>query len=477
MSRPASFILPNSPSCRVLDRFSDLPDDAAVDEDDSGRIPFWPLLRHLLGQPLSTSEQLIDRLQTIAANAGTCQKNDFGSLKKFLDNRDTASQFFDATWPNLRDIALDLPVYSPDGQLELLQPGQPLRLSRGQTACLVMHQFLCSATPQRHDDGYQDLGIWYSSEQRHPAAVEMYLTALFAYFEGLPEAHLLMKDHETAADDAGNHVVYELHRNGEDVSLQGTKLAPVQVHYLDAHTTDTHNPEAQGADGAAVVSANKVIGFGQSATQEEIFVGIAPEAYPIVLVAPQLEDGTVVTLSGARAMVSVTGQRRDITWRIRPPPAAPAEGFEAWKKTWHGGRLVFMDALEMDMLEPSSQGSLPDLEKENIDREIRKASAGFTSIGGDAVFTGLWGCGAFGGDPGVKLVVLWLAAAAARVRIHVLLGPGEHGLGSRLERVVRACDEGTSVPEAVQELLSKVPGKLRREGILEWIEGALSGVP
>ncbi|KAM0299962.1 hypothetical protein ACHAPM_007194 [Fusarium culmorum] len=428
-SRPPSFLLPNSTSCRVLDRFSDLPENIQVEEDDEGKIPFWPLLDHL----------------TIAANAETCQDGDYAFLKKFLQDRDE-SMIINVAWPKIRDIALNLPVYFPGGQLELLQADSPL-------------------LPQRNDDGYQDLGIWYSSEQRHPIAVQMYLEALFTYFEGLPTAKDLLDGHQAGSD---NLVSYEIHQSSQ-VSLANARLGPVQIKYMDTHTSDTHHPHVQGKGGAVVVSSNKVIGFGQSATQEEIFVGIAPEAYPVVLVAPHLADNAVITVSGAKAMVDVKGQRRNIEWEVHPASSPDND-----HKSWQGGRLVFMDALEMDMVERSSSDDLPDLYLENIDREINKATNGFKSYNGDSIFTGLWGCGAFGGDPGVKLIVLWLAAGASNIELMVVLGPGEHHLGKGLEEVVKACNGLTA--NDVREMLSRVPKELRREGILEWIAEEASRV-
>ncbi|RBR25940.1 uncharacterized protein FIESC28_01213 [Fusarium coffeatum] len=455
-SRPPSFLLPNSPSCRVIDRFSDLPDNSPINEDSEGKIPFWPLLHHLISKPVLSISLLIDRLQTIAANAETYPDGDFGFLEQFLKEQDEDKIIY-TIWPKIRQIALDIAVYFPSGELELLRPGCPLRLSRGQAACLVVHQFLCSFVPQRNDDGYQDLGIWHSEEQRHPAAARMYLEALFAYFESLPSAKELIDDHLAGH----NTVAYELHQNSQ-AQLADPKLGPVHVKYLDVHTSDTHHSYTQGKGGAVVVSSNKVIGFGQSATQEEVFVGIAPEAYSVVLVAPHLTDDTVITVSGARAMVDVRGQRRNIEWNIRTV-ANDSEG----------GRLVFMDALEMDMVERSSDNDLPDLYPENIDRELNKAINGFTSYNGDSIFTGLWGCGAFGGDPGVKLMILWLAAGAANVELHLILGPGEHDLGKRLEEAAKACD-GMTLND-VRELLFAVPMGLRKEEILKWIAEAASG--
>ncbi|KAF5674558.1 poly(ADP-ribose) glycohydrolase [Fusarium heterosporum] len=469
-SRTSSFILPNSTRCRIIDRFSDLPGDAGVEEDEDGKIPFWPLLKHLLDAPISNVTQLIDRLQTIAANAESCQDNDYGFLKRFLQGQDQ-SKMLEIVWPKIRDIALALPIYFPDGQLELLRPGLALHLGRGQVACLVVHQFICSSIPQRNDESYQDLSIWYSSEQRHPTAVQMYLEALLTYFESLPEARALLQDHQSTSKRSHDTITYEIH-SGEQASLADVKLASVMVCYLDSHTSHTHKPEVQGKGGAVVVSANKIIGFGQSATQEEIFVGIAPEAYPVVLVAPHLTRSTVITVSGARAMVDMKGQRREIEWTIRPSPSF-SKDMASWKSLWQGGRLVFMDALEMDMFEQTPGGGLPDLYPENIDQEISKATTGFASYKGDSIFTGLWGCGAFGGDPGVKLMVLWLAAGAANIKLNLMLGPGEHKLGQKLEEVVTSC--GGLAADEVRELLLKTPREIRREEILEWIAVAASG--
>ena len=455
-SRPPSFLLPNSPTCRVIDRFSDLPDNSPIIEDSEGKIPFWPLLHHLISTPILNISLLVDRLQTIAANAETYPGGDLGFLDKFLKEKGEEKIVY-TIWLKVRQIALDIAVYFPSGELELLRPGCPLKLSRGQVACLVVHQFLCSFVPQRDDDGYQDLSIWYPEQQRHPVAARMYLEALFAYFESLPPAEELIVDHQ-----AGHKPVsYELHQRNQ-TPLADSKLGPVYVNYLDVHTSDTHHPRVQGKGGAVVVPSNKVIGFGQSATQEEIFVGIAPEAYPVVLVAPRLADDTVIAVSGARAMVDVRGQRRNIEWNIR-----------TMTNDSEGGRLIFMDALEMDMVERSSDNDLPDLYPENIDRELNKAINGFTSYNGDSIFTGLWGCGAFGGDPGLKLIILWLAAGAANVGLHLMMGPGEHDLGRGLEEVAKACD-GMTLND-VRELLLVVPMELRKAGILKWIAEAASG--
>ena len=87
--------------------------------------------------------------------------------------------------------------------------------------------------------------------------------------------------------------------------------------------------------------------------------------------------------------------------------------------------------------------------QDKIDRELAKALVAFSggsrtfSVGAgylgafsggagaqlEAVATGNWGCGAFGGDPRLKLVIQLLAASqvAGRLVVHGIGGGGEEG--------------------------------------------------
>ena len=61
-----------------------------------------------------------------------------------------------------------------------------------------------------------------------------------------------------------------------------------------------------------------------------------------------------------------------------------------------------------------------------VERELNKAFAAFRG-GGPAIATGNWGCGAFGGDPRLKLV-LQLAAASQAGRPLAYFTFGDHQL-------------------------------------------------
>jgi poly(ADP-ribose) glycohydrolase len=65
-----------------------------------------------------------------------------------------------------------------------------------------------------------------------------------------------------------------------------------------------------------------------------------------------------------------------------------------------------------------------------VNKELHKAYMGFSdgefldeSLGRRQVATGKWGCGAFGGDPELKLIIQWLACSwAERDMIYVNWG-------------------------------------------------------
>lgn len=171
-------------------------------------------------------------------------------------------------------------------------------------------------------------------------------------------------------------------------------LSPIEITVVDSYQT---NPEQLGLpSGAAVVSAHRYIGFGQSAAQEEVHVGSSPEACPAVLVTPPLGPSQVLVIRGAKAVMNITGQRRDIK--------AMAQDTKQGRVDWRQRTMLFMDALELDVEDDES--GLPDLKPDHLAREINKAAIAFSSGPYDVVWSPLWGCGAFGGDPFVKVALL-----------------------------------------------------------------------
>lgn len=78
-------LLPCSPAWRCLDRFGLLDEET---EDEHGQVAFWPLLQRVLQQPVTTTAQLIDVLDTIA-NTLHCSSGaagDFGTLRETVEH-------------------------------------------------------------------------------------------------------------------------------------------------------------------------------------------------------------------------------------------------------------------------------------------------------------------------------------------------------------------------------------------------------
>ncbi|KAL7910206.1 poly glycohydrolase domain-containing protein [Trichoderma velutinum] len=403
-------LLPCSPSWRCLDRFSLLDE-----EGDDGQVAYWTLLQHVLQQPVNTPAQLIDVLDTIANTScgSSGAAGDFGTLREAVEHH--SDTFFSRLWPTIVQLSLKLPDHFPRGTIPVLRPGDKLSLTRDMVACLVAHQFLCTFRAPPWGEGYHDFSIWYDSEQRHPQAVRMYLTALFQYFEELstdPRTASLENSVDSgvefslrAFDDAGDFVT------GKRDQI---RLRNLDVVHVQSFSTEQQELSHQGHDGAVVVSANKDIGFGQSATQEELFMGNCPEACPAVLFTSTLQDDQILAVCGARPMLRILGQRRDL----------------AWEKLWSGAR----------------QGG------KHL-REVRKAYTAFLSwSGGDAptVWTGLWGCGAFNGDPATK---------------------GD--FGDKCGRFVKKVASTWTVRE-LEDCLKAIPQSIRRLETIDWL---LNNVP
>ncbi|KAG8407399.1 hypothetical protein J3458_020876 [Metarhizium acridum] len=390
-------ILPSSQQVRCLDRFSILDDDA---EGEDGLVPFWLLLQNILTEKRNSPSGILEVLDTI--------------------------------WLNIVQTVLELPKHFPRGNIKSLNPGDCLRLSG---------TFLCTLSAPSWRDGFYGFIVWYSSSQRHPKAVKMYITALFVYFERL---------HTLDAISDSQQIEYSLHALGSD-NIPTTKpwneipLRQAAVVNVPNYSTLQQEFACQGSNGAVVVSANKDIGFGQSATQEEIYVGNCPEACPAILVTPTLGPAQVLVITGARPILRIVGQRRAISWSILEPSPK-------------GGRMLFKDVPEMDDID-ENDGLLPDLKPKNPKRENLKAYTAFSaweSGEGATVWSGIWGCGVFNGDPGVKMCSLWIAASLAGKELRILCDPSQGEFSTSFERAICQFGRGSTVAE-LKNRLDSIP--------------------
>ncbi|KFY13109.1 hypothetical protein V492_03486 [Pseudogymnoascus sp. VKM F-4246] len=413
---------------------------------------------------------VINILETIAISLRQKTDTDYGSLRDFMEGLN--DDFYTRTWPALVGLALEMLSLFPKHSLTILSSNSPqVNLSRRQTACLVVHQFLCTLAAPTWQDGYQDFHIWYSSEQPHAGAVDAYLTALFAYFDRITKND----EYSTlAADLASWPISYTLHTNQDPLPTAHHKLLPLEVLELSAATT---SPEVLGIpDGASVISANKFVGFGRTGTQEETHVGASPECCPAVLLTPPLEDNQALVVVGPEAMVSISGYGRDARCAELLLPGGDAA---AHHRKWAKRTMLFVDALELDVAD--RRGGLPDVLPGNIERELRKAYTGFSSSHivsprdpFSVIYTGFWGCRTFGGNPDIKTLIQWCAASLAGSSLKFICSTSEqHAFAVVLRSFTEyACSIGVGTHELLGILLDLTPGDL--EGLQHPMEHVLN---
>ncbi|TRX92375.1 hypothetical protein FHL15_006761 [Xylaria flabelliformis] len=203
-------------------------------------------------------------------------------------------------------------------------------------------------------------------------------------------------------------------------------LCPIEVVAVDNYQTC---PTQLGMpSGAAVVSVNRFVGFGQSATQEELLI-----------------------VKGVEAVLNIIGKRRGI--KI----AAQEVGGSV---DWRQRAMLFMDASELDV--ESDENGLPDLAPQNLIRDLNKAMIAFCSGSYEVIYSPLWGCGAFGGDPFVKLVLLWCAASVAHTSLKIICGRDAQEITLNLNNLISAARKRHETAQGLNGLLLSIPQKTAR---------------
>ena len=457
---PGFYTLPSSPAITCQDRFGLL-------DSDTLDVPFWAVLTALLNPPVLSISSVLSILESIAVELRGTSPTDYSTLQAVLSERNAS---FLAAWPSIARLALDMPRLFPSHQLPVLKEGGTTRLelSREQVACLVVHQFLGTMGAPVWQEGFQNFDIWYQGEQPHETAPQIYLTAVLNYLQRisatfpLPTQEDWTITYELASGSSNKKVPSGQEDTDFDFQGRDTELGDVVV---EPSCEGTSEAEYLGTNGnAVIVSANRFIGFGRSATQEEVFVGTTPEACPAVLVTPPLAAHQVLVVRGCEAIVKTVGQGRQIT--LAGEHRVPPDQAEAYKNMWQGRTMLFMDALELDSFDNEQY---PDIKHANIEREFTKATVGFESGRYANIYTGLWGCRTFGGDPGVKMVILWLAASVHGSVLSVTYESEREGFARKMLAFVdRVRVRGIGVSGVFELLLAAEGNGLANGTFLDW---------
>jgi len=302
-------------------------------------------------------------------------------------------------------------------------------------------------------------------------AVEAYLFALFRYFELLAASSNVSPLNHEVSDWSIN---FTLRWESDDFpASQATSkpLCPLEVlDRSDPSYSATEETLLGLPGGASVISANKSIGFGRTASQEEMVVGATPELLPATLLMPILRDEEILVVEGAQAMISMKGYGRSAQldqYLVQDI----GDGSASSEGTWRYRTVLLMDALELDSYD--SNTIVPDLLPGNIRRELRKAYTAFSSHrtdeqAFDVVVTGLWGCGSFGGNAEIKSVIQWLAASLAGTPLRfICAGEDQRGFAAKLRTFARNAQEREwTVDQVLEETLRLRPTHVAARSVL-----------
>ncbi|XP_015115738.1 poly(ADP-ribose) glycohydrolase [Diachasma alloeum] len=392
--------MPNSPH-------SLYPIEHGVDKPREFRMR-WEIIQESLLQSFMSSTQL--EAAILSYNNNYADRWDFCALHYFfsdvIDEEETEI-FFKTLLPKMIQLALQLPTIVT-GPIPLLKKhtNYSISMSQLQVASLLANAFFCtfprrnSNNPQSEYALYPHINLnnlfacYNEARPNRSAAVAEKLKCLFHYFRRVtttaPEGTITIQRHYIPKKDCPRWD--KLHN-----------LLPA------LHITSKGTIETEGAGLLQVDFANRYVGGGVlnwGCVQEEIRFVICPELIVTMLITEALDDTEALIVTGIERYSRYEGYSSSFKWAGNFVDETPRDTSGRRRTS-----IVAIDALYFTQAD--SQFNM-----KNIIRELNKAYVGFSTSEMDknhlpAIATGNWGCGAFRGNPKLKVVIQLMAAAAA----------------------------------------------------------------
>ena len=340
-------------------------------------------------------------------NSRQASKWSFGALHAYFSevaSEEETASFFSSVLPCMVSLALKLPDLVTHG-LPLLrsQETYSVTISQQQTACLLANAFFCTF-PRRNamhrsaeyasypSINFNSLFAGRSTSINTVQAAK--LQCIFHYFTRV-----------TSTIPTGTITFTR------QVCTDPPQWDKCTAKLTRLHITSEGTIEENGQGMLQVDFANRRVGggvLGGGCVQEEIRFLLCPELILSRLITEELQDNECLVITGAEQFSSYRGYSSTFEWAGTHSDTITRDRWG--RKETH---IVAMDALHLRRNQ-SSQFK-PGLMR----REANKAYCGFMSSDVTpcgqlaAVATGNWGCGAFGGDKRLKVLLQWLAASAA----------------------------------------------------------------
>ncbi|XP_024938094.1 poly(ADP-ribose) glycohydrolase isoform X2 [Cephus cinctus] len=368
----------------------------------------WEVIQEALLKSFVSTYQL--EAAILSYNHKYAHRWDFSALHQFFSevvDEESANHFFTGLLPKIVQLALQLPVLVT-GAIPLLKrhTNASISLSQLQVSSLLANAFLCtfprrnSTNPQSEYAMYPNInfnrlfGSYREDRYDRSEAVLEKLKCIFHYFRRI-----------TSQAPEGTITIQRRYIPKEECprwEQQCHKLPPL-------HITSKGTIESEGTGLLQVDFANKYVGGGVlrwGCVQEEIRFVICPELMVSMLVTEALDDTEALIISGIERYSKYEGYSDDFKWTGNFVDETPRDSSGRRRTS-----VVAIDALSFEQ-------ACTQFNTRNIIRELNKAYVGFSSseMHTDnlaAIATGNWGCGAFRGNPQLKVLVQLMAAAVA----------------------------------------------------------------
>ncbi|GFQ04717.1 probable poly(ADP-ribose) glycohydrolase 2 [Phtheirospermum japonicum] len=395
-------------------------------------------------------------------------------------NKDESKKWFGEVVPRLADLVLRLPAlleahYKNAGEtgLRLLKRQQPgiVVLSQELIAALLVCSLFCLfPTTNRGDKHLRPInfdGLSGCLYVCYEPDLENKIKCIVHYFErvstNMPTGNVSFERKVLPLNN--NNPSNTVYPNADFWSKSTNSLCRFEVHTSGAIEDQTNN--ALEVDFADMYIGGLVLQRGT--LQEEIRFSINPELIVSILFLPVMDKNESIEMVGAERFSNYTGYDRSFRFS---GDHTDNKGVDAMGR--RQTRVIAIDALDGPGMRQYGLESLL--------REANKAYCGFLLLdpnveGGETgVATGNWGCGVFGGDVEVKVVIQWLAASEARRPFVSYYTFGVEALAKLGPFVQWVESRKWSVGEVWSRLVAYSGERLRGEttnGFFEWLVPAL----
>lgn len=376
----------------------------------------WELIEATLLGPIKSSIELQDAI--LKYNAHYSKRWNFEALHSYFNEvLDVAGreEFFDKTLPAMVNLALRLPTLCTQA-IPLLkqQQNHSLTMSQEQAACLLANAFFCTF-PRRNSCKHSEYStfpdvnfnrLFQGGKGGTNSVKTEKLQAIFHYFRRVT------KEMPTGTLTFQRQIV-----TSSDMPAWERCCAS----FGKIHVSTKGTIEDNGTGFLQVDFANKYIGggvIGEGCVQEEIRFLICPELILSRLFTERLDDNECVFVTGAERFSDYEGYAHTFRW-------AGNHVDQIARDSW-GRRCCSIVAIDANIFRCYTD----QFEDGLLKRELDKAYCGFYSPEEpkhlQAIATGNWGCGAFGGDPRVKgLIQMMASGACSRDLVYFTFGDAE----------------------------------------------------